>query len=392
MIGWGASGRKTAGMFPFFRKKPAAKAEPAEPAPPPAAVSEGTMQRVARGVFMAAAAVILVAGMKAASAILTQVLVILFLAIVISPVYDALRRLRVPSAAAVALLILLLVGGCLYLSLVVLPAAVMEFAYNAKVYWAQILAASHDVRDALAANGVAVPEKAAWDQSFSQAVALNAKAISGIAVEAMKFLGGLVMNVVTVLIVTSFLLCELPGLPQRARRMRWMTPARYGILARFVRDVRHYMGIKTVISALTGLAVYAGLRVLRVDSPELLGIVAFLLNFIPVFGSILAAVPGVLLALSAGGVPTAVWAAAVYVAANQLLGNVLEPRIMGTGFGVSPVVVLLSVIFWGWVLGPVGMIFAVPLTMAIRGTLASMYEERVPPPAADPPEPSSAGA
>lgn len=292
--------RETEGMFPFFRKKPAAKAETADPAPaPPAVVSEGTMQRVARGVFMAAAAVILVAGMRAASAVLTQVLVILFLAIVISPLYYALLRLRVPSAAAVALLILLLVGGCLYLSLVVLPSAVMEFAYNAKVYWAQILEASHGVRDALAANGVAVPEKASWDQTFSQAVALNAKTISEIAVTAMKFLGGVVTNVVTVLIVTSFLLCELPGLPERARRMRWMTPARYGILSRFVRDVRHYMGIKTVISALTGVAVYAGLRVLRVDSPELLGIVAFLLNFIPVFGSIIAAVPGVLLALSA---------------------------------------------------------------------------------------------
>ena len=129
-------------------------------------------------------------------------------------------------------------------------------------------------------------------------------------------------------------------------------------------------GIKTVVSAATALVIYAGLRLLGVDSPVLLALLAFLLNFVPAVGSVLAAIPGVLLALSSGGVPTAIWTTVVYLATNQILGNIVEPRVMGAGFGVSPVVVMLSVVFWGWVLGPVGMLLAVPLTMAVRGTLA----------------------
>ena len=80
----------------------------------------------------------------------------------------------------------------------------------------------------------------------------------------------------------------------------------------------------------------------------------------------------------AGGVPTAAAVALLYLIVNQALGNVLEPRVMGTGFGVSPVVVLLSVLFWGWVLGAVGMLFAVPLTMAVRGALRRGVRGRFP--------------
>ena len=135
------------------------------------------------------------------------------------------------------------------------------------------------------------------------------------------------------------------------------------------------MGIKTLISAATGLCVYLGLMMMGVDSPVLLGFVAFILNYVPVIGSIIAAVPAVLIALMQHGTLKGAYVAVLYLAVNTLFGNILEPRFMGYGFGVSPVIVLFSLIFWGWVLGPLGMLFAVPLTMAMQVSLGSMLRE-----------------
>ena len=112
-----------------------------------------------------------------------------------------------------------------------------------------------------------------------------------------------------------------------------------------------------------------------VDSPVLLGFVAFILNYVPVIGSIIAAVPAVLIALMQHGTLKGAYVAVLYLAVNTLFGNILEPRFMGYGFGVSPVIVLFSLIFWGWVLGPLGMLFAVPLTMAMQVSLGSMLRE-----------------
>jgi predicted PurR-regulated permease PerM len=112
-----------------------------------------------------------------------------------------------------------------------------------------------------------------------------------------------------------------------------------------------------------------------VDSPVLLGFIAFVFNFVPVIGSIFAAVPAVLIAVMQHNALTGAYVIALYIVVNTLFGYILEPRFMGYGFGVSPVVVMFSVVFWGWVLGPLGMLFAVPLTMAVRGALGSMMRE-----------------
>ena len=135
---------------------------------------------------------------------------------------------------------------------------------------------------------------------------------------------------------------------------------------RFVRDVRRFIGIKTFISALTGIFIYFGLIALQVKSALLLSLLAFLLNFVPYIGSVIAAAVGFLLALSSGTLATGLWTLVLYFVVNQVLGNIIEPRALGKGFGVSPVLVLFSVIFWGWILGPLGMLFAVPFTVAIR--------------------------
>ena len=121
-----------------------------------------------------------------------------------------------------------------------------------------------------------------------------------------------------------------------------------------------------MISLITGVTVTIWVYVLGLDFPILWGIVAFLFNYIPNIGSIIAAVPAVLLALVQFGLGKALVVTLGYVVVNVIMGNFVEPRVMGRGLGLSPLVVFLSLIFWGWIFGPVGMLLSVPLTMIVK--------------------------
>jgi predicted PurR-regulated permease PerM len=136
------------------------------------------------------------------------------------------------------------------------------------------------------------------------------------------------------------------------------------------------MGIKTWTSMLTGVLVSLWLWLLGVDHAQLWGVMAFLLNYVPNIGSFIAAVPAVLLALVQLGPGSALLAALGYLVVNIIIGNVIEPRFMGKGLGLSTLVVFLSLVFWGWVLGPVGMLLSVPLTITVKLALDSKPETR----------------
>jgi len=142
------------------------------------------------------------------------------------------------------------------------------------------------------------------------------------------------------------------------------------------RDIQKYLGIKTMISIATG--VLAGLLcwAAEVDFPLLWGIVAFALNYIPAIGSIIAGVPPIILALLTHDIKHAVVIGMGYLLINGFLGNFLEPALLGRRFGLSTVIVVISVLFWGFLWGPVGMLLAVPLTMLIKVALDNSRELR----------------
>jgi predicted PurR-regulated permease PerM len=139
----------------------------------------------------------------------------------------------------------------------------------------------------------------------------------------------------------------------------------------FLNNLGRYLGIKTLVSAATGLL--AGLLTwsIGVDFPLLWAMLAFLLNYVPTIGSIIAAVPAVLLALVQLGPGEASATALGFIIINVVFGNFLEPRLMGYGVGISPLVVFVGLIFWGFVFGPVGMLLSVPLTMTLKLALES---------------------
>ncbi len=144
----------------------------------------------------------------------------------------------------------------------------------------------------------------------------------------------------------------------------------------FIENIKRYMAIKTATSLLTGAAVTLWLTGVGVDYPVLWGVLAFFLNYVPNIGSIIAAVPALLLALVQLGPGAAAWTGAGFLLINNIVGNVIEPRYMGKGLGLSGLVVFVSLVFWGWVLGSAGMFLSVPLTMTIKIALDSNENTR----------------
>jgi len=176
---------------------------------------------------------------------------------------------------------------------------------------------------------------------------------------------GVLSNLFVALLTIVFILFEAAGFPAKLR-------AAFGDRQgseRFEKiryEVQHYLGIKSLVSLTTGAAIAAALAILGVDYPLLWGMLAFLLNYIPTFGSILAGIPPVLLAIVQLGPGHAIAVALVFVTTNVVLGNFVEPHFLGRRLGLSTLVVFLSLVFWGWVWGPVGMLLSVPLTMILK--------------------------
>ncbi len=130
--------------------------------------------------------------------------------------------------------------------------------------------------------------------------------------------------------------------------------------------IKHYMVLKSLMSLATGFLVWVTLWLFGLDYAVLWGVLAFFLNFVPNIGSLLAAIPAVLLAVVQLGFAQAIWIALAYVTINTVIGSVIETKMMGKGLGLSTLVVFLSLIFWGWLLGPVGMLLSIPLTIMAK--------------------------
>jgi len=134
----------------------------------------------------------------------------------------------------------------------------------------------------------------------------------------------------------------------------------------FLHGVNIYFLTKTVTSAATGLIVWGMLSFFKLDYALLFGVLAFFLNYIPNIGSIIAALPALLIALLQLNLIETIIIAAGYIIINTLIGNLIEPKIMGKGVGLSTFIVFVSMVFWGWIFGPVGMFLSVPLTVVIK--------------------------
>lgn len=311
----------------------------------------------------AAAAVVVVAGLKAASAIFLPFALALFLSVLSLPLLELLRRRRVPSVLAVALT-MAAAAAVLTVVALVLHASVATLAENLPRYQEQVREAVVAAVVWLEQRGVDVPGRISVEQ-------IDLRAVVDVLGTTFLGLATAVSNVFLVLLVMVFLLWESLVLPERLAVIRRTGPVDPDRWRRILARVQRYLVLKTFISLATGLLLGLACELVGLDFALFLGFVAFLLNFIPNIGSVVAALPAVALALLQLGTARALVLAVIYLAVNVVVGNVLEPTVMGRGLRLSPLAIFLSLLFWGWVWGPLGMILSVPLTVTAKILLES---------------------
>jgi len=181
-------------------------------------------------------------------------------------------------------------------------------------------------------------------------------------------------NIFLILFTVAFMLIESGDIHSKVEKILSMSKIELEDGMRIISKINKYFIIKVKTSFMTAVWVLLVLWYYDIHYFYLWATLAFFLNFIPVVGSIFAALPTIALALIDEGMMTALWVAIWYMIINIVIGNILEPRIMGRGLGLSALVIFLSMTLWGWVLGPIGMILSVPLTMAMQ-FLFAQYEE-----------------
>jgi len=310
----------------------------------------------------AAAFVVLIAGMQAAASLLVPFLLAAFIAIICLPMLNWLTARAIPAALAVLIITLVIVLVGLLVAAFV-GSSLADFSQNLPSYQQHLKLLTAESLHWLAAIGINI-------SSQSMLEALDPSAAMGMAGKLLSGLGNALANTFLIVLTVIFLLIEATALPHKWTAMGDAAPSARNFEA-FVASVSSYFSIKTWVSLATGLFIAIWLAVIGVDYPLLWGLVAFLFNFVPNIGSIIAAVPAVLLALVQLGGGDALLAGLGYVIANVVMGNVIEPKFMGRGVGLSTLVVFLSLVFWGWILGPVGMLLSVPLTMIVKLALES---------------------
>ena len=302
-----------------------------------------------------ASIVIVLAGIKLAAVIVVPFLLSIFIAIILAPLFEKLKSMGLPDALAIVMVMIFLVG-IVGMVTVLVGSSVQDFSSNLTLYEAKLEAYFNKSIVFLEAFGFDLPNEELY-QMFDPKTTI--RYIAG----TLKNFGSIITKSLMIMLMVVFMLLEMAHFQKK-----FISTDRESIhqLREISNKIKHYMVLKTVISMLTGIIVSVMLMVFGVDYYILWGLVAFLLNFIPNIGSIIAAVPAVILALIQFGPGVAFIIAMGYIIINIVVGSIVEPRVMGKGLGLSSLIVFLSLIFWGWLLGPIGMLLSIPLTIMVK--------------------------
>lgn len=316
----------------------------------------------------AAAFVVVVAGLRAASSIVVLLLVAAFFAMISAPGVLWLKKKRVPSVPAVLLVVGAVIGVFTVMGVMV-GASINQFVRAVPAYRVRLNEGMGTVLEWARDAGVD-------ELALQQLRSIDAGSVMGLVGDAFGAVGGLLGNSFIIILTILFILFEVSSFPVKMRAAFGGSEGAIDSFREIAGNVAHYLGLKTIISLVTGAAAGVWVALVGLDFALLWGLLAFILNYIPTFGSLIAAIPAILLALVQLGPGPAALVALGYIVVNLVMGNVIEPRVMGQGLGLSTLVVFLSLLAWGWVLGTVGMFLAVPLTVALRIALESSDDTR----------------
>ena len=318
----------------------------------------GTEYKSTGFILTLAALIIIIAGVKTAQALLVPFLLAFFISIICAGPFFWLQQRKIPAPVALLIVIsVVMLGGLVVVTLI--GTSVNDFTNEIPVYQEKLQIQTLSLFDWLDRLGIKVSKQILLEH-------FNPGSIMQSAASMLATAGGVLTNSFLIMLTVVFILFEAAGMPNKLRAALPDADSSLASFEKFSTSVRQYLVIKTIVSLGTGLVVTIGLLLLGLDYAPLWGMIAFLLNYVPNIGSIIAAIPAILLAVVQLGPIYSLLVAALYLVTNVVMGNAVEPRMMGQKLGLSALVIFISLVFWGWVLGPVGMLLSVPLTMVVK--------------------------
>ncbi len=312
----------------------------------------------AQALMVLAAAAIVAGAIKLAAAFIAPFLVAACIAIAVQPIFRWVHGSRIPNVSAIVISLLVVIG-----LLAGVGALLVVALANLSGSAAQYVSSLHQVQ----------LQATLWLEAHHQhalAQALYASQIDALLRDATTFIvmgaPTVLSTVLTVLLLIVFMLLEVSTMPKRVHAaLRW-SPSTFSDFSRTMSEIQRYLSVKTATSAGTGICCGLWCAVCGVPNPALWGLVTFALHYVPTVGSLVAAMPPVLLALTAFGIGRAAEVSAGLAVFSLIIGNLIEPNALGRSLSVSPLVVLLSMFVWGWLLGPIGALLSVPLTLIAK--------------------------
>jgi predicted PurR-regulated permease PerM len=305
-----------------------------------------------------ASLVIILAGIKAASTVIVPFLLSIFIAIMCNPLISKATEYKIPKAISVIFVISVFASVVLFIAGLI-GNSLNELSQLIPTYREQLNEQFQWLGPFLNQYNINV--------SYSVLLAyLDPAAAMAFAAQLLSSFSGIMANMFLIILTVVFILFEASSINLKLHLALDDPEMRQQQIDRFITSVNNYIAIKTLVSILTGCIVSFMLWIFNLDFFLLWGVLAFLFNYIPNIGSIIAAIPAIILAILQLGFGDAGFIALGYLSINMVMGNVIEPRYLGKGLGLSTLVVFLSLIFWGWLLGTVGMLLSVPLTMILK--------------------------
>ena len=304
--------------------------------------------------FGAACTVVVLGGARAVADLLDPVLLAGFLALLLQPLLNRLRRLGGAAVAVVVLVVIL--GGLALVGFI--GASARQLALELPRYQDQLQGLATSVAAQLAERGI---DAAAYVES-----ALSGPVVGRTLLNVSRAVASWFGDLVVTLFIFAFMLGGMWELERRASRHALdHSPLAERFLA-FATTIRVYVGVRSVLGLAAALLNYLLLLLLGVDHATLWAVLSFLFSFVPNIGFLLSLLPPVVLALLGNGWVNALLVFGGYQVINTVLDNVIGPRLIGRQLKISPLLSFLSVLFWAWLLGPTGAILAVPLTVLVE--------------------------
>jgi predicted PurR-regulated permease PerM len=305
-----------------------------------------------------AAVVVILAGVHGASQLISQFLMAFVITVAVAPVQSWLIRRGIGSTWAFLITVVATVLG-IGLVIIVLTSSINQFIHDLPQYQDQFTELQAQITETLTSLGLSA-------SSVESSPANTSELAAGVAAAA-TWLVGAFADFGFMLALAAFMLFEATVMPGKVRAIA--LPSSREPINRFVNNVRSYVIVTAWVNLLVGVVDTLLLFAMGVPYAVLWGALAFLFGFIPSIGFLLSLVGPALMALLVSGPQAAAIVIVAFIIINGGIQNVILPRRMGEGTDLSPAVVFGSLLFWGFILGPVGAILSVPMTMIVRLSL-----------------------